>query len=70
MPTHVDDFQKAFDELDEDQDGFVVCSDLQRLLQAMDQDVDDVQVEAVFKDADLSGRGKISFPEFLKIMTD
>ncbi|GLE09805.1 hypothetical protein PINS_up021661 [Pythium insidiosum] len=66
--VNMDMFKEAFALFDKDESGYIDCSELMRVLEALGQRLSMTEVEAIMRDADTDGDGKISFLEFVAMM--
>ncbi|PRP74710.1 Regulatory myosin light chain [Planoprotostelium fungivorum] len=64
----VEEFRIAFDMFDEQQVGHVTKSDLKTVMDKYGVRAEGRVVDDMFKEADVTGAGKIGFPEFMSMM--
>ena len=62
--------RKTFDLFDEDHDGFISSSDLRKAMKKFKIDSTESEIENVIKAADYDGDGKVSYDEFVAMMSD
>jgi len=64
----VEELKLAFDLFDEDQTGYLDKADIRAVLDKYGIKVGPKDVDDMFKEADVTGSGKIGFPEFMSMM--
>ncbi|CAK9013422.1 Serine/threonine-protein phosphatase 6 regulatory ankyrin repeat subunit C (PP6-ARS-C) (Serine/threonine-protein phosphatase 6 regulatory subunit ARS-C) [Durusdinium trenchii] len=68
-PEEVEQAILLFEELDQDQSGFVDVEELRTAFDKMGEEVTDEQLEALLDEVDDDGSGAIDFGEFLKLLS-
>jgi len=64
----VEELKLAFDLFDADQTGYLDKSDIRSVVDKFGIKVNPKEVDDMFKEADVTGSGKIGFPEFMSMM--
>ncbi|OWF56433.1 Calmodulin [Mizuhopecten yessoensis] len=64
------EMRDAFRMFDCDSNGFIEADELKSVMLKLGNDLSTKEVEAMIKDADLDGNGKIDFDEFVKYMME
>jgi len=64
----VEELKLAFDLFDEASNGFLTKSDLKAVLDKFGLKISSTELDEMFKEADVTGSGKIGFPEFMSMM--
>lgn len=59
---------EAFAVFDVDKDGFITKGELRQVMNRLGENLTDEQLDAMIKEADLDGDGKINAEEFKKLM--
>lgn len=68
-PTpHDDELREAFSIFDKDGNGMISADELKSALLNLGEKMDDVEIEAMMKAADLDGNGQIDYEEFIAMM--
>ncbi|XP_032223351.2 calmodulin [Nematostella vectensis] len=65
--TEIDEFKECFSLYDGDNDGFIGKDELELVMRSLGEPVTYLELEKIMKD---SGKEKLRFPEFLKIMAE
>jgi calmodulin len=80
MEDQIEELKLAFDMFDEQQQGFLTKQDLKSCVEKYGNQrrnffshqtgvkVSSKQIDEMFKEADVTGNGKIGFPEFMNMM--
>ena len=58
------ELKRSFEKIDKNKDGFISKNELGAMLKGLGADIDDEELEAMMKDSDVNGDGKINFEEF------
>ena len=66
----VDELQEAFNVFDKDGDGTITASELERVMQALGENVSRATIELMISSVDVNGDGEIDFGEFKQMMRD
>eukprot|EP01118_Nematostelium_gracile_P002716 TRINITY_DN1297_c0_g1_i1.p2 TRINITY_DN1297_c0_g1~~TRINITY_DN1297_c0_g1_i1.p2 ORF type:complete len:159 (-),score=48.66 TRINITY_DN1297_c0_g1_i1:86-562(-) len=64
----VEELKLAFDLFDEASNGYLTKSDLKAVLEKFGLRFSSTELDEMFKEADVTGSGKIGFPEFMSMM--
>ena len=63
------DLRNAFHNFDKDSNGFITRSELKETMKELGQKLNDDEIDQMLKEADINGDSKISFVEFMKLMS-
>ena len=64
----VDEMAEAFAVFDVDKDGYITKSELHQVMNRLGENLTDEQLDAMIKEADTDGDGKINIAEFRLLM--
>jgi Ca2+-binding EF-hand superfamily protein len=62
-----DDPRKAFNSVDIKKRGYLLRNEVAHIMRSMDTDYTDQEIDAMMNTLDLSGDGKVSYDEFVKV---
>jgi calmodulin len=63
------DLRQAFRIFDKNKDGFVDASELKKVTTTLGQKLTNEEVDAFMDEADIDGDGKLSYEEFVNMLT-
>lgn len=61
--------QKVFSKYDYNRKGWITCEDLKMMGKELGEEIENEELEQMFKNADENGDGKINFEEFYQVIT-
>ncbi|CAL4073792.1 unnamed protein product, partial [Meganyctiphanes norvegica] len=64
-----EDMKEAFMGFDTDGDGFISRSELKEVINSLGDTLTDEEVDRILQEGDIDGYGKISYDEFVTLMT-
>lgn len=64
----VDEMEEAFAVFDVDKDGYITKSELRQVMNRLGESLTDEQLDAMIKEADTDGDGKIDIKDFKSLM--
>lgn len=66
--NQIEEFIKAFKEIDEDNSGTITMKELGKMLKSMGHNPSEAELQDMMSEVDSDGSGSIDFPEFLALM--
>ncbi|XP_006825919.1 neo-calmodulin-like [Saccoglossus kowalevskii] len=67
-PGQLEEYEDAFRQMDEDEDGFISAKDVGRLLKSLGQNPSEPQLHGIRNEVDLDKDGRLDFSDFLQIL--
>ena len=65
-----EEIKEAFRVYDKDGNGFISASELKYLMTKLEEKIKDKEIDKMIGDLDIDGDGRVSFEEFVKMMTE